>query len=205
MREAIHALKYEGMLPAAHRLGALLAQAIGKLMREAPAALLVVPVPLHRSKFSSRGFNQARLLAAEAIGFLRKTHPQRQLTLAPSTLMRLRATDSQAGLSQRKRRQNVRGAFRVSEPAVVAGKHILLVDDILTTGATARACARALFNAGAQSVWVATVARAQRAHPASFGSASLPGELTVNSHSAGALIGLNPQLATMNSEIQPSF
>jgi len=75
--------------------------------------------------------------------------------------MRLRATQSQAGLTPRQRRINVRGAFSVSDRAAVAGKHILVVDDILTTGATARAAAQALVQAGAASVWVATLARAR--------------------------------------------
>jgi hypoxanthine phosphoribosyltransferase len=76
--------------------------------------------------------------------------------------MRLRATASQAGLTPRQRRLNVRAAFSVSDPAAVDAKHILLVDDILTTGATARAAALALRKAGAASVWVATLARARR-------------------------------------------
>ncbi len=109
-----------------------------------------------------RGFNQARSLAREALGFLGKSHPEWRLTLAASTLMRLRATESQAGLTPRQRRMNVRGAFSVSDPSKVTMQHVLLMDDILTTGATARAAAQALLNAGAASVWVATLARAQR-------------------------------------------
>lgn len=140
----------------------MLAQAIAQLAAEAPAELLVVPVPLHRSKRARRGFNQARSLAREALAALRATHPQWRLTLAPSTLMRLRATESQAGLTPRQRRLNVRGAFSVSDPAAIAGRHVLLVDDILTTGATARACGLACLRAGAASVWVATLARARR-------------------------------------------
>jgi len=76
--------------------------------------------------------------------------------------MRLRATESQAGLTPRQRRQNLRGAFSVSDSSQVAGQHILLIDDILTTGATARAAEQTLVKAGAASVWVATLARAQR-------------------------------------------
>jgi adenine/guanine phosphoribosyltransferase-like PRPP-binding protein len=76
--------------------------------------------------------------------------------------MRLRATESQAGLTLHERSLNVRGAFTVSDPAVVASKHILLIDDIFTTGATVRAAAKALVRAGAASVWVATLARARR-------------------------------------------
>ena len=162
MREAIHALKYDRLHPAAKGLGGMLANAIAQLVPEAPSAMLVVPVPLHRSKYAQRGFNQSRSLAVEALHFLRTSHPQWRLTLAPSTLMRLRATDTQAGLTPRQRRLNVRGAFSVSDPSQVKTQHILLVDDILTTGATARAAAQTLLKAGAASVWVATLARAQR-------------------------------------------
>jgi ComF family protein len=163
MREAIHALKYDRLHPIACGLGRMLADAIAQLAGEAPAEMLVVPVPLHRSKFAQRGFNQSRTLAHEALGLLRKSHPEWRLRLAASTLMRLRATQSQAGLTPRQRRQNLRGAFSVSDPTQVVSQSILLVDDILTTGATARAAAQALLDAGAASVWVATLARAQRA------------------------------------------
>ena len=89
--------------------------------------------------------------------------------------MRLRATDTQAGLTPRQRRLNVRGAFSVSDPSLVTAQHILLVDDILTTGATARAAAQTLLKAGAASVWVATLARAQRA--VAFGRSSADANL----------------------------
>jgi ComF family protein len=162
MRDAIHTLKYNGIHPAAQVLGQMLAQAIAKLAVEAPAEMLVVPVPLHRSKYAQRGFNQARALAEAALRELQKTHPAWQLKLAPSTLLRLRPTESQAGLTPRERRQNVRGAFSIADASQVTAKHVLLIDDILTTGATARAAAQALARAGAASVWVATLARAQR-------------------------------------------
>jgi len=168
-KDAIHALKYDRLHPAARPLGRMLAAAIAQLAAEAPTELLVVPIPLHRSKHIQRGFNQARLLAREAIAVLRATHPEWRLTLASSTLMRLRPTDSQAGLTPRQRRLNVRGAFSVSDPAAVSMQHVLLVDDILTTGATARAAARTLARAGAASVWVATLARARKiAYPTSY-------------------------------------
>jgi ComF family protein len=166
MRDAIHALKYDRLHPAARELGRMLAHAISRLAQDqdAPTDMLVVPVPLHRSKLDERGFNQARALALYALEFLRKSHPAWRLTLASSTLMRLRATESQAGLTPRQRRLNLRAAFLVSTPAEVEARHVLLIDDIFTTGATASAAARALLQAGAASVRVATLARARRLH-----------------------------------------
>ena len=90
MRDAIRALKYDGLRPVAHRLGAMLALAMEKLDGEAPFALLVVPVPLHRAKHAQRGFNQARLLAIAAIAALRKQDSRWSLELAPRTLLRRR-------------------------------------------------------------------------------------------------------------------
>ena len=162
MREAIHALKYDRLHGVSNGLGRMLAEAIAQLAGEAPEEMLVVPVPLHASKYAQRGFNQSRSLARAALRILRKSHPAWRLTLASRTLLRQRATESQAGLTPRQRRINVRGAFAVSDPARVTAQHVLIVDDILTTGATARAAARALVEAGAASVWVATLARAQR-------------------------------------------
>ncbi|MGB7987202.1 MAG: ComF family protein [Terracidiphilus sp.] len=160
MKAAIHALKYDRLHAASRGLGRMLAEAISQLVGQAPSEMLVIPVPLHRSKFADRGFNQARSLAVAALAVLRKTHPEWRLTLASSTLMRLRATESQAGLTQHQRRLNVRGAFTVSNSEAVRLKHILLIDDILTTGATVRAASQELLRAGAASVWVATLARA---------------------------------------------
>ena len=164
LREAIHAFKYGRVHPAARGLGRMLAAAIARLAGESPKEMLVIPIPLHRSKLATRGFNQARLLAREALRLLGKSHPAWKLKLAPGTLMRLRETRSQAGLTPRQRRLNVSGAFSVSDPGAVAGRHILLVDDIMTTGATARAAAQALIRAGAESVRVATLARARRVY-----------------------------------------
>ncbi len=161
MRAAIHALKYDRLHGAAKRLGRMLAAAIAQLADEAPGEMLVVPVPLHRTKYSERGFNQARSLAVSALAALGKSHPAWRLRLASTTLMRLRATESQAGLTPRQRRLNVRRAFSVSDRAAVAGEHVLVIDDVFTTGATARAAAKTLVDAGAASVWVATLARAR--------------------------------------------
>jgi ComF family protein len=168
MRDAVHAFKYGRLHPAARRLGRMLASAIVQLAAETPAGMLVVPVPLHRVKHAQRGFNQARALAQDALRDLARSHPAWKLTLASSALMRLRATESQAGLAPRQRRLNLRGAFLVTDSAAVKDQHILLIDDIMTTGATARAAAQALTRAGAATVRVATLARARRISSSRF-------------------------------------
>ncbi len=163
LRDLLHLFKYDRIEPIAQRLGALLASRVLRIPH-LPPSLLVVPVPLHASRRRTRGFNQAELLARSLANALRR-RPQLSLQLAPGALARHRATESQAGLSPRQRRDNLRGAFSISgrqAQSTVAGRHILLVDDIYTTGATARACSQALMRAGAASIHVATVARAQR-------------------------------------------
>jgi len=153
LRELIHLLKYEQVLPAAGVLGAVLADAIGKLKLAAP--VLVVPVPLHSSKRRQRRFNQAELIARAAL----KKLAQDDLEFAPKVLVRVKPTVSQIGLTRPQRRENIRGAFQVVHPNRVKGRNILLVDDVLTTGTTASECARVLRKAGAEQVWVATAAR----------------------------------------------
>jgi predicted amidophosphoribosyltransferase len=85
-------------------------------------------------------------------------------------MQRTRDTESQFELTPTGRRRNLRGAFAVIDPAAVTGREVLLVDDIYTTGATARECARVLRQAGAERVWVATVSRAQREMVATWGA-----------------------------------
>ena len=163
MRSLLHLLKYEGMEPVAGPLGALLAAQVAALPA-IPAAMTVVPVPLFGGKRRRRGFNQAELLA-RAVARAGRQHGL-ALHVETGLLQRIRATESQAGLSPRARRRNVQGAFAVpgaaDEGKPLAGRDLLLIDDIYTTGATARAAAGALRRAGAAQVWVATAARAQR-------------------------------------------
>ncbi len=161
LRLAVHALKYYGIRPLARPLGALLAQAIQTLAPDAPRQMLVIPVPLHPRRLRARGFNQARLLAGSALRNLRRTDPDWQLTLSPASLVRQRETAPQVTLGVEERRLNLELAFHVARPAQVRDRAILLIDDIVTTGSTARACARALLDAGAASVFVASLARAQ--------------------------------------------
>jgi ComF family protein len=122
--------------------------------------VLVVPVPLFAAKLRQRGFNQAEMIARVAV----KLRAERErYVLAADVLQRSRDTQSQVGLTPHQRRENLRGAFRVSNREKVAGQEILLVDDVFTTGTTASECARVLRRAGAARVWVATVARTLKA------------------------------------------
>jgi ComF family protein len=122
-----------------------------------PDADLVAPVPLHWRRLLSRRYNQANLLAR---GVARRAGKR----LAPDLLARVRWTDSQGGLKAKERRLNVRKAFAVRAPwrAQLQGKSVVLIDDVLTTGATVDACTMALRRAGASNVDVLTLARVFR-------------------------------------------
>ena len=111
------------------------------------------PVPLYRHRLRKRGFNQAYLLMK------RWTHPDGTF-IVRDLLVRTRATAPQTGLDRRQRWNNIKNAFVVRRPGQVTGKRILLVDDVLTTGATANACTHALIRDGAERVDVLTLARA---------------------------------------------
>lgn len=170
LREMIHLLKYERMSGFTRLLGGWLAQAILTLRTEAGRELEVVAVPLFASKQRRRGYNQSELLAGAAIEHLRLRAPDWRLRLVPGVLSRRRDTRSQFELNPPARRGNVRGAFEVNHSRLTPGCEVLLVDDIYTTGATARECAKALRRAGASRVWVATLARAQMPQVAMWSS-----------------------------------
>ncbi len=149
LQEATQAFKYRGQLPLERPLGALLAAAV--LAGGGRRADLVVPVPLHRSRLRERGYNQSLQLARQLAGAL-------AVPVAPALLHRNRATVAQQGLDAVARGGNLRGAFAVAGP--VAGRRLLLVDDVMTTGATVRECAGVLRRAGAAAVEVAVLGRA---------------------------------------------
>ena len=113
----------------------------------------VVPVPLHPKRLRERGFNQALSLAR----FVSRFH---SIPLDRSNLVRVRWTNTQVGLSERKRKENVKGAFLVKKERYFQNKHLLLVDDVYTSGSTVDECAKVLLNAGARSVQILTLARA---------------------------------------------
>jgi len=157
LRELIHLLKYNQVRPAANVLGRMLVEAVEDLQPLfGRTELLVVPVPLHSTKLRQRGFNQSELIARAAL----KVKPSAgRFQLSPGLLERRRETKSQIGLSRHQRRDNIRGAFVVTRPREMAGREVLLVDDVFTTGTTVSECARILRRAGASKVYVATVAR----------------------------------------------
>jgi ComF family protein len=161
LREMIHLLKYEQMRGVAKTLGGQLAEAILTLRGEAAKELTVIAVPLFPSKQRQRGYNQAELLADAAVAELRRIDPTWRLLRAKGVLTRRRDTVSQFELTPRGRRRNLEGAFAVDANRLRVGCDVLLIDDIYTTGATARECSRVLRRAGATKVWVATLARAQ--------------------------------------------
>ncbi len=148
LRKLIHVFKYEGVQPLKRPFGNLLAQALPRDRQFD----LIVPMPLHWRRRWQRRFNQAELLAQE-IG-RRWSAPVRNV------VRRKRATVPQAGLTNAKRRANVRGVFQVH--ASLKGLRVLLVDDVMTTGASASACARALKRAGAARVTFVALARTDR-------------------------------------------
>lgn len=148
----VHALKYRGERSHGRVLATLVAHAARQRQVELPE--LLVPVPLHPERERSRGFNQARDLA-ERVGV--------ELRLPRATaLRRVRDTPAQAGLTASERRRNLQGAFAlvVRQQPAVAGRHVALVDDVLTTGSTAALCAEVLLAAGARRVDAWAVARA---------------------------------------------
>jgi len=152
----IHLYKYRKVRTLADPLGGLLLRALPR----DEAFDLVVPVPLHWRKYWQRGFNQAGLLA-------RRVASHTGIPVSP-LLRRLRATASQAGLSNTSRRRNVAAAFACGRPGRAAGRKILLIDDVMTTGSTAAACASALKRAGAARVVLLTVSRADRRYAAAL-------------------------------------
>ena len=164
VREMLHLLKFQGMRRIADAvLGDGMASAVLQLEGLAADELMVVPVPLFAARERSRGFNQARVLAEVAIARLHRLKPGWKLDLRSDVLSRVRDTNALFAMDPSARRKSLRGAFRVVNAEAVRGREVLLVDDIMTTGATARECSRVLMRAGAAKVWVVTMARAQGA------------------------------------------
>lgn len=150
-RTLVHALKYQDRTDLAPAMGRWMARAGRELLGEADA---LVPVPLHWRRGWSRRYNQSGALA-------RVIERQTGVKLVSEALRRVRPTQQQIGLSRSQRASNVQGAFKVApdRAADIAGRRVVLIDDVLTTGATTDACARALLRARAASVDVLVFAR----------------------------------------------
>jgi ComF family protein len=153
--DVIHCFKYKEKQQLAAPLGQLLQRAFGRYWGDERVDA-ILPVPLHGRRLRSRGFNPSELLVrAWKNGPAGAQAPP----LVVGVLHRVRATASQTGLGRRAREVNVRGAFAVRRPETIAGRHLLLVDDVVTTGATAAEAARVLLNSGAARVDVLALAR----------------------------------------------
>ena len=166
LRAAILQLKFRGRERLGRKLGELLVppwQSVEEFRRaESP---LLVPVPLHPSRQRERGFNQAALLTQGLSRRLRRDGAARVPRVDTRCLRRIRATAAQTGLSVQARHENVRGVFAVTSPEQVRDRVVVLVDDVMTTGATLSACARALKAAGPVRVLALTLARATPQFP----------------------------------------
>lgn len=149
MREAVHQLKYRNL----RAIAPLLAHLLRGYLNESPLpGEIIVPVPLHQKRLRERGYNQSFLLA-------RELGKRRGLPVIPDCLIRLRHVLPQARTANvAERRQNVAGAFACRDERL-RGKAVLLIDDVATSGATLDACAAALKEAGAVSVWGLVLAR----------------------------------------------
>jgi ComF family protein len=159
LRELIHLFKYGKRRYLGSFLGGLLADSLRSKAAELSFDA-IVPVPLHWWRYCSRGFNQATDLA-------RPLSRQLHVPILKKNLRRIRHTPPQVSLSPKERKSNIRNAFKVSRPAKVRGKRLLLIDDIITTGSTLNECARVLKAAGAAGVTILTLA-----HPTDLPSRS---------------------------------
>jgi ComF family protein len=160
LKALIHAFKYRGMAHLTAPLGRLMWERMSSI-KEMGDADGFVSVPLHPRRKRRRGFNQARLLMQAWPAMAAKEGGRPGLSeISAGLLIRARATRPQTGLDPRQRRANLRDAFRVRGNRSLEGRKLVIVDDVMTTGATADACARVLKRAGAASVNVFTLARA---------------------------------------------
>ena len=152
LKHAMHGFKYSARLDLAENLAQMLESCVRAYDFDQNIDM-ILPVPLHATRFRERGYNQSSLLAKHLSSRLGLHYRPAQI------LSRVRDTATQTGLNARQRAVNVHGAFNVAHSARVHGQSVLLVDDVMTTGATVSAAAKALQSAGATGVYVVTVAR----------------------------------------------
>ena len=150
LQYAIHSLKYENKFPIGIFLGKTLADKI-KTDRSNWNIDLIIPIPLHQLKKAERGYNQSFYIA-KGIGNILK------ITFSDRVVKRIKYTESQTTMTLNEREENIYGAFSVRNKNVVKDKSILLVDDVITTGATISECGKILLEAGAKQIYAASVA-----------------------------------------------
>lgn len=166
LRRLILRMKFGRHERLGHRLGELLAFPWNSIEGLRDVVMpVIVPVPLHPSRRRERGFNQAQLLAGGLVKALGRGSAAPAQRVVSECLCRKRATPPQTGLSLTARRENLRGAFEVVKAESIRERTVVIVDDVMTTGATLSACARTLKNAGAARVIGLTLARATPQFP----------------------------------------
>ncbi|MBI4359925.1 MAG: ComF family protein [Candidatus Jacksonbacteria bacterium] len=156
IQKSLHLLKYRRIRAFAKPLGEILGGRVSRFILENPKQWLIAPIPLHPRKLRERGFNQNDLIAQSAFGTWSSVDLR---TGKRNPLKRIKDTRSQTDLKGKERLENVRGIFAVSNNELVRGRSIILVDDVVTTGATLLSAGDALAKAGAREVWGAALAR----------------------------------------------
>lgn len=151
IQQIIHALKYEKMTKLA---GEIIDKTLLNILenKKITACDLIIPIPLHKKRFKSRGYNQSALLAKELGNHLK-------IPTVENCLQRIKNTKSQTQLDAEERQQNIKHAFRIKNEHHIRNARILLLDDLITTGVTANECAKVLKDAGAKEIFVFTIAR----------------------------------------------
>lgn len=152
LKEAIHILKYEKVKDLAGPMANILIKVLARPEVSFLQKYFFVPVPLFSKKEKERGFNQSELLGE-------KLAEKIKIKLFPDVLLKIKDTPAQMSLKRKEREKNLRGAFAVKDKKMVCGKNIVLLDDVMTTGATLRECAKVLRRAGAKRVWGAVLAK----------------------------------------------
>ncbi|MBK7498755.1 MAG: ComF family protein [Ignavibacteriales bacterium] len=150
LQHAIHALKYDKKFPVGIFLGKVLAAEI-KSSKTNWKFDLIIPIPLHQLKKAERGYNQAYYIA-KGVGKIFK------VKVSDRSVKRIKYTESQTTMNLNEREENISGAFKVKWNTQVRGKNILLLDDVITTGATISECGKILLEAGASKVYAASIA-----------------------------------------------
>ncbi|MBU4415462.1 MAG: ComF family protein [Proteobacteria bacterium] len=156
--KTIQRLKYKGKIQLTRPLGMLLFFVFIKYWNNKKIDI-IVPVPLHIKRFRKRGFNQAYLLIRDWFSYADAFNVKLHSKIERDALVKNKQTEPQTGLDRKQRLANVKNAFSIDSSSKIAGKSILLIDDVYTTGATADECTKVLLNEGAKAVDVLTLAR----------------------------------------------